>query len=204
MIRAYHAISGAYGFWLPNDPRGSWSTKVWARHLRPFGPAAKVNTRKSLAHEPHDRDRRRHAKRHLKYPAVHFHGLQARAVGRGFADAVRQFELAVYACAIMPDHAHLVIGWGRETIEQMVGFLKRAASRQLRAEGRHPLAEFRCSNGRLPSPWIEGGWFVYLETPAQIRQRIGYVEGNPAEVGLPPQRWSFVRPFAPAPRGRGG
>lgn len=25
MIYAFHAICGLYGFWLPNDPRGSWS-----------------------------------------------------------------------------------------------------------------------------------------------------------------------------------
>jgi len=23
-IIAYHIVFGAYGFWLPNDPRGSW------------------------------------------------------------------------------------------------------------------------------------------------------------------------------------
>jgi hypothetical protein len=28
MILAFHAIFGAYGFWLPNDPRGSWSDFV--------------------------------------------------------------------------------------------------------------------------------------------------------------------------------
>jgi len=25
MVIAYHAIFSTYGFWLPNDPRGSWS-----------------------------------------------------------------------------------------------------------------------------------------------------------------------------------
>lgn len=28
MVLAYHVIFGAYGFWLPNDPRGSWSKFV--------------------------------------------------------------------------------------------------------------------------------------------------------------------------------
>jgi hypothetical protein len=28
MILGYHVIFGAYGFWLPNDPRGSWSDFV--------------------------------------------------------------------------------------------------------------------------------------------------------------------------------
>jgi hypothetical protein len=27
-VLAYHVVLGAYGFWLPNDPRGSWSDFV--------------------------------------------------------------------------------------------------------------------------------------------------------------------------------
>lgn len=33
MVRWYHAIFSAYGFWLPNDPRGSWSDFVRAWHF---------------------------------------------------------------------------------------------------------------------------------------------------------------------------
>ena len=33
MIIAYHVIFGMYGFWLPNDPRGSWSDFVAAWEL---------------------------------------------------------------------------------------------------------------------------------------------------------------------------
>ena len=39
-VLAYHLILTAYGFWLPNDPRGSWSDFVRAWELRRFGPAA--------------------------------------------------------------------------------------------------------------------------------------------------------------------
>jgi len=28
MIVGYHVIFGMYGFWLPNDPSGSWSEFV--------------------------------------------------------------------------------------------------------------------------------------------------------------------------------
>ena len=51
---AFHLIISAYGFWLPNDPRGSWSDFVAAWELRKFGPATKVNGRHSYAHDPHD------------------------------------------------------------------------------------------------------------------------------------------------------
>ena len=33
MVRWYHLIISAYGFWLPNDPRGSWSDFVGAWEL---------------------------------------------------------------------------------------------------------------------------------------------------------------------------
>src|SRR4051812_14608983 len=42
MVKGYHAIFAGYGFWLPNEQRGSWSTEVWAPHLRQFGPATKT------------------------------------------------------------------------------------------------------------------------------------------------------------------
>jgi hypothetical protein len=54
MVKGYHAIWSCYGFWLPNDARGSWSNEVWAKHLRPFGEATKTNSRRSLADAPHD------------------------------------------------------------------------------------------------------------------------------------------------------
>ena len=54
MILATHAIFSAYGFWLPNDPRGSWSTFVASWELFKYGPATTVSTRRSIAHQPHD------------------------------------------------------------------------------------------------------------------------------------------------------
>ena len=37
-VRAYHLIITTYGFWLPTDPRGSWSDFVRAWELFRFGP----------------------------------------------------------------------------------------------------------------------------------------------------------------------
>ncbi len=80
MVLAYHVIFGAYGFWLPNDPRGSWSDFVASWELVRFGKATKTTERRSLAHVAHDRRRRDEAKRALKYPPVLFSG--RRAAGR--------------------------------------------------------------------------------------------------------------------------
>ena len=39
MVYASHVIFCAYGFWLPNDPRGSWSDFVGSWELLRFGRA---------------------------------------------------------------------------------------------------------------------------------------------------------------------
>ena len=49
MVLAYHIIFTAYGFWLPNDPRGSWSEFVPFVELVRFGRATKTETRRSVA-----------------------------------------------------------------------------------------------------------------------------------------------------------
>ncbi len=87
MVVAYHLIFGAYGFWLPNDPRGSWSEFVWAWELRRFGEATKVGVRRSVAGRPHDYVLRQEAKGSLAYAPVKFEGEQAVSIGRGFARA---------------------------------------------------------------------------------------------------------------------
>ena len=55
MVRWYHLIMTAYGFWLPNDPRGSWSEFVASWELYKFGAATKTNEKRSLARDPHDK-----------------------------------------------------------------------------------------------------------------------------------------------------
>jgi REP element-mobilizing transposase RayT len=196
MVIGYHIIFSTYGFWLPNDPRGSWSTEVWAPHLRPFGEATKVTTRSSLAGRQHDANARREAKRHLKYPVVRFNAGQIQAVAAGFEDIVAKLELTVYACSIMPDHVHLVTERHARTAEDIAGFLKRAATRRLNAEGIHPQANCRTGRDRVPSPWATDGWYVFLNSPAEVRSRIRYVEANPGKSGLPAQCWPFVRLYA--------
>lgn len=195
MVIAYHIIFSAYGFWLPNDPRGSWSTEVWARNLKPFGDPVAPGTTRSVAGRAHDREKRLMAKTELAMPAVKFTGPQALAIANGFADIRAKLSIAVHACAIMPDHVHLVITRHEMLIEDVTGVFKRAATRRLNAEGIHPLRDFG-SGARAPTPWAAGGWHVYLNTPEEVRLCVEYVERNPIKAGLKAQRWKFVTPPA--------
>jgi REP element-mobilizing transposase RayT len=196
-IRAYHLVITAYGFWLPNDPRGSWSDFVRQWEILRLGDATKVETRRSVASRPHDRYARARAKQSLRYPPVRFSGRQALAAGIGFKRAIEESDYRIYACSILPDHAHLVIARHEHRIEQIAAHLKGRATQELSAQGLHPLAEHQENNGSTPSPWARKSWNVFLESDDRIRSAIRYVEDNPQKEGKPSQRWSFVVPFVP-------
>lgn len=191
MIVGYHIIFSAYGFWLPNDPRGSWSDFVGSWELFRYGPATKTTERRSLAYDKHDARLRLAAKRALKYPPVQFNGLQARAIGRAFGEYIRKRGVEVWACAILPDHVHLVTGALPMKAEHLVIQLKGDATQRLEREGLHPLASFTTSGTALPKCWGRGQWKVYLD-PGDVDRAVRYVEQNPLKEGKPKQKWSFV------------
>ncbi len=195
MVHAYHVIFGAYGFWLPNDPRGSWSTFVKSWELLRFGPATKTTERRSLAKRPHDHSLRQAAKQALKYPPVRFSGIQARSVGTGFANCVAKSGLMIWACSILPEHVHLVIARHSYDVEQIVNLLKGDATRQLKADNIHPLHDYRRPDGRIPKAWADGQWKVFLDDVRDIRRAIRYVVNNPLKERKPRQRWTFVTEF---------
>jgi len=191
-----HLTFSAYGFWPPNDPRGSWSTTVRAQHLYEVGgPATKVATRRSLARRPHDYRLRQAIKSELKYPPVQFTGIQARAVGLGINIVCPKINLVVYALAVMPDHVHLVVHKHHFDPNELIACLQRAATRQLNNEGLHPLREYPHANGKLPTPWTKKGWKIFLDTEKDMRWAIDYVERNPPDAGLCRQHWSCVEPY---------
>jgi hypothetical protein len=194
-VLAYHAIFCTHGFWLPNDPRGSQSAEVRAANLQPFGTATKTDERRSVAAAPHDPTVRRRAKEALAYPEVVFDGHQALGVARGFGTATARSGYVIYACSILPCHVHLVIRRHRYSIEQVGRLLRQSATGQLLRDGRHPFAEQRTAEGRLPSVWAQDFWKVFLFDETAIRRAIRYVEDNPGKEGKRPQRWSFVTPF---------
>jgi len=192
MILAYHSVFSAYGFWLPNDPRGSWSDFVRCWELLRFGKATKVTTRRSLVRDEHDQETRRKAKRALRYEPVRFNGPQARSIGSGFAKAVSESGYQILACAVLPEHVHTVILRADRSIERIIGHLKTRATQRLSADGLHPFADRPSGTGVLPSPWGRRAWHVFLDDPEDIARAVEYVRQNPAKEGKPPQHWSFV------------
>jgi REP element-mobilizing transposase RayT len=200
MVIASHLIMGAYGFWLPNDPRGSWSTFVGSFELfMASGKSTKVSTRRSVAAAPHDTARRLSAKSALQRPAVRLTGKQAVAIGRAFGEFAQRNDVAILACAIMPDHVHLVVARHRYDVEQLATLLRGAASRRLVDEKLHPFQFLERTRKRVPTCWARGEWKVFLDSTADVRRAIRYVEMNPVRQGLKRQYWSFVATGRPLP-----
>ena len=195
MVRWYHAILTAYGFWLPNDPRGSWSDFVGAWELYKFGPATKTNEKRSLAHDPHDVALRRAAKAALKYPAVRFNARQRVAIGAGFGQAIAEGGYLVHACCIGHDHSHVVVGRHERSVEHVARHLKSKGTMAMTRAGIHPLARHRKSDGTVPTPWSESIWSVFINDEAQLEAAIRYVRRHPMKEGLPEQNWPFVVPL---------
>ena len=80
MIHGCHVILPVYGFWLPNDPRGSWSAFVRKWELVRFGETTKSHERRSLDElSAEELARREAARKALQYPAVTLTGHQVAA-----------------------------------------------------------------------------------------------------------------------------
>ena len=187
-LLATHLIWGCYGFWLPNDPRGSWSKYVGSRLIYDAGgKATTVSTRRSLAKDPHDREHRRAAKAALLDAPVCLSSVAAREVAHATADAAAYRGVAVHALAVMPDHVHLVVGRSELSPFELIEKFKSRATRRLNDRGLAPRPG--------ETPWVRGGWNVMLYDDAEVLRSIRYVEQNPVRDGLKAQRWSGVVPW---------
>src|SRR6185503_16755512 len=111
------------------------------------------------------------------------------------SEVITERSYTCYACAIMPDHVHILIRKHRDTVEEMaIALMKRSRETLIRADRRskdHPT-------------WTGGtGWSVFLEHPQEIRRTIPYIEKNPEKIRLPRQHWPFVKDYDDWPLHKG-
>lgn len=196
MIHGYHVILPHYGFWLPNDPRGSWSLFVARWELARFGETTRHLEQRTLAQlSDEELAHRDSIRRALLYPPVNLTGKQALSVATGFQIHAVKCNYQIWACAILPEHTHLVIARHRYKVEQIANLLKGAATTQLLADNLHPQAKFAKSGERSPGMWARNQWKVYLDSDEQIENAIAYVEDNPVKEGKPKQSWKWIHPY---------
>ena len=193
MIYGYHVILPMYGFWLPNDPRGSWSDFVGRWELVRFGRARRTLERKTLAElTPSERALRDSARASLLYQPVTLNEKQIASIAAGFAVSIGKNGYTVWGCSIMPQHTHLVIARHSYRVEQIANLLKGEATRQMVSDRWHPFQHLE-SQQRLPSVWTRGCWKSFLDNETAIEEAIRYVEQNPILEEKPKQEWPFVR-----------
>ena len=186
MVLAYHLIWVAYGWWLPNDLRGSMSHSIASDVIAQLGDLH--HGRKRV--QPASRDIQRfyeQAAEILKFPLLTFAPQEVDAIADAFDEVIAQERYTCYACAIMPDHIHIIIiRKHRDLAEDMIDKLQEASKAKVLEVGvrrsDHPV-------------WGGPGWKVFLDSVADIERTIPYVEKNPTGARLPPQHWSFVTPY---------
>ena len=185
MVIAHHLVWTAYGWWLPNDPRGSTSRRIASDVIAELGKLHYGRKRVQPAgweiREFHDR-----ASNILKYPLLTCSHADRDVIARGFAEVVRLRKYTCYACAVMPDHVHILIRKHRDKAEQMIENLQDASREHLREEGlrdeAHPV-------------WGGPGPKVFQDHPDGIRRTIKYIRANPSGRKLSPQSWPFVKEY---------
>jgi REP element-mobilizing transposase RayT len=183
LVIAYHIMWTAYGTWLPNDPRGSTSQTLRSDSLAELG---EIHFGRKRVQPPRSDLRRFYARAAelLKHPVLRFNDEERSLISEAFGHVVDQERYTCYACAVMPDHVHILIRKHKHTAEEMAQKLMRASRNELRACD-------RCPSGH--PIWTAGdGWNVFLEHPDDVRRVIGYIERNPIKIRLPAQTWPFV------------
>ena len=107
-------------------------------------------------------------RRSLRYPPVFLNGEQAATVGDGFRKQAAKSKYTLWACAILPEHTHLVLARHTYKIEQVATLLKGAATSELINRRIHPLAKFARPGHRPPRMWAEHEWKVFLDSEEAI------------------------------------
>lgn len=185
IVIAHHLVWTAYGWWLPNDPRGSNSERVCAGTIAELGDLHRGRKRHQPAgwviREFYDR-----ARDVLLYPLLTFDDPARAEIAAAFADVVQAERYTCYACAVMPDHVHVLIRKHKHLAEEMIDRFQQA-SRERLIETRHRAAGHPA--------WGGPGWKVFLDHPDEVRRTITYIEKNPLPLRLPKQDWPFVTAY---------
>jgi REP element-mobilizing transposase RayT len=185
MVAGYHLIWTAYGCWLPNDPRGSSSHELREEKLTPLG---KLHYGRKVDQPPSSviRSFYRRADDALEHPKLLLTDDEIQLVATSFEQTIQHREYTCYACAIMPDHVHLLIRRHRDKAEAMIECLQNDSRQALIAAGpraiTHPV-------------WGGPGWKVFLNTRADMEGRVKYICENPIKAGRPEQDWGFVKAY---------
>lgn len=185
MVVGYHLVWTAYGWWLPNDPRGSSSHEIRVERIAELGELHQG--RKAV--QPSSPELRlffENARLALKHELLCFSPKATMLIADAFAAGIAQRNYTCYACAIMPDHVHLLIRRHHDKAEVMLETLQDASREGLISKG--------ARNASHPV-WGGPGWKRFLNTRGDMERVIGYIRKNPVAAGGVEQEWGFVKEY---------
>lgn len=181
IVIAHHLIWTAYGWWLPNDPRGSTSHQINCDVLAELG---ELHYGRKHIQPPRQviRDFYEKASPLLRHELRTFSHEDRRRIAEAFGHVIGAEKYTCYACVVMPDHVHLLIRKHRHEAEEMMEALK-AGSRQALLDSGWPVDH---------PVWTVGGWKGFLYHPDDVWRTIRYIERNPLPLRESIQSWPFV------------
>jgi REP element-mobilizing transposase RayT len=185
IVIGYHLTWTAYGLWLPNDPRGGMSQTIARDVIAELGALhygrKQVQPAGWILREFYER-----AKEVLKFPVLTFAAREVDIVATAIGEAIASQKYTCYACAVMPDHVHILIRKHKHRAEEMIENFQASSRLRLRSAGLrgddHPV-------------WGGPGWKVFLDRPDEIRRTVQYIEQNPVKWRLAEQSWAFVTAY---------
>ena len=185
MVIAHHLILTGYGHWLPNDPRGSLSKDIRAGKLFPLGPihCGRKAVQPSRAEL---RSFQAQARGLLEHEVLWFDAAKRQAIAEAFAQVMEARRYTCWACAILSNHAHLVIRKHRDRAETMHDELRKTSAIRL------------CRLADVPDQhpvWSNDKFKKFLSTAEAVERTVRYVQNNPVREGLSPPSCDFVRPY---------
>jgi len=185
MVIATHIILIGYGHWLPNDPRGSYSKNVFIPHIAELGPLHQGRNPVQPS-APELREFHQQAKTALTFP-VHWFSLEERAVIRDtFAEFHKEHRITSYACAILPNHIHILVRRHFLSGQKIHNLLKACAGEALKRGGFLPVAH----------PVFNAGQATHFkDTPSLTYECARYIADNFAKHNLPEERYEFVSEY---------
>ncbi len=185
IVIAHHLIWTAYGWWLPNDPRGSSSHAIRNDILSELGQLH-LGRKKVQPASADIREFYKSAQSWLRHELLMFDHQAVSGIASAFAEVIVEQKYTCYACAIMPDHMHLLIRKHKHTAEQMSAHFQDFSRLRLRETKLRPVDH---------PVWGGPGWKVFLDHPDDIGRTMRYIEDNPRKMRLPAQCWPFVTKY---------
>lgn len=135
----------------------------------------------------------RDAQSRLKHPTLWFDSAKRQVIGQAFGVVVASRRYTCFACAILSNHAHLIIRKHRDKAETMIVQFKEESSTGLRrladVPDDHPV-------------WSSDPYVKFLDSPAALQRTMQYVRNNPVKEGLQARTYPFIKQYASDWRGK--